>query len=379
MLEGLNPAPNIQAPKGWRPAITFDGFEGEATTQGITDAPDFNQFLIDAGYPPEEYEVVGTPRTSRWQRYDGEWLTAYKFSFHRKNAVIDLPLLWKTAKTKPRTVTVSEGKAFIVALSDFQIGKTDSRGGTQELLERVFASFDRIENAIRRGKYEKIILVDVGDIVEGFANKADMQQAATNDLSLMQQVDVAISLIWDICKRAAKYAPVQYVSVASNHCQFRLNKQQVGKPGQDDWGVMVGKQIHRLSKETGISVDVVIPHPDDESLAVDVFGDGFHVLGVAHGHQANRPEGVPDWWRKSAFGHQPVTAATILLSGHFHHLRVQELGKSSNGNSRFWVQAKTMDAGSGWFRLTSGEDSDTGIVCFEMERQTPYRGAVTVL
>lgn len=379
MLEGLNPATVVEAPKGWRPAITFDGFEGEATTQGSVEAPDFTQFLIDAGYDPQQYEVVGTPRTSRWQRYDGEWLTAYKFSFQRKNAVIDLPLLWKTAKSKPRAVTVNEGKVFVVALSDFQIGKSDYRGGTQQLLERVFASFDRIESTIRRGKYEKIILVDVGDIVEGFANKADMQQAVTNDLSLMQQVDVGISLIWDICKRAAKYAPVQYVSVASNHCQFRLNKQQVGKPGLDDWGVMIAKQVHRLSLETGISVEVTIPDPHDESLAVDVFGDGFHVLGVAHGHQANRPEGVPEWWRKQAFGNQPVAAATVMLSGHFHHLRVQELGKSSNGCSRFWVQAATMDSGSGWFRLNDGSDSDTGIVCFELLRNEKFSGSVVKL
>ena len=376
MLEGLTPAVKVEAPKGWRPAVTFDGSTGEAITPGVSGKPDFTQYLIDAGYDPNDIEVVGNSiRTSRWQRYDGEWLTSYRFTFTTKSLVTDLPLLWATAKRSnkaSKTLQFTDtGKAFIVALADFQIGKTDHRGGTQELLERIFASYDRIEEKFRKGKYEKIILVDVGDIVEGFSNKADMQQAVTNNLSLMQQVDMGVSLIWEICKRAAKFAPVEYVSVASNHCQFRLNKQQVGLPGRDDWGVMIAQQIHRLSTETGILVKVSIPDPHDESLALDVFGDGFHILGVWHGHQSGRPEGVPDWWRKQAFGGQPVSAATIGLTGHFHHLRVQELG-----NDRYWIQSPTMDAGSNWFRLNQGEDSATGIVCFEVEKNKKFTGTV---
>ena len=53
----------------------------------------------------------------------------------------------------------------------------------------------------------------------------------------MQQVDLAAALLWDLMKRLTKFAPVTYLTVASNHCQFRVNKQQVGKPGLDDWGV----------------------------------------------------------------------------------------------------------------------------------------------
>ena len=142
---------------------------------------------------------------------------------------------------------------------------------------------------------------------------------------------------------------------------------------------MIAQQIHRLATVAEIPVTVSIPQPDDESLAIDVFGDGFHVLGVVHGHQVSRPEQMADWWRKSAFGHQAVAAATTLLHGHWHHLKITELGKSSNGGSRFMIMAKTMDNGSNWWRLTSGEQSSTGTVCFEFRDKEHFQGSVMVL
>jgi hypothetical protein len=342
---------------------------------------DFEQFLIEQGFSPELYEIVGAPRTSRWQKYDGDWLTSYRFNFRRKANDIDLALTWKLAKQgiskAKRQKLIKSDKALVVMLADFQIGKLDHRGGLQNQLERIFNSYSALEQVFAKGKYEQIILADMGDIVEGFSNKADMQQTFSNQASLMQQVDIATSLIWDIIKRANKHCDnVSYATVASNHCQFRLNKQQVGMPGQDDWGVFIAKQINRLSKELELSIKVLIPEPSNESLALDVFDDKFHILGLWHGHQSARPEAVPSWWEKQAFGNQPVSAASIGLTGHFHHLRVQELGMHPNGGSRYWIQAKTMDQGSSWYRLNSGSDSQPGINYFELERNKHFTGVV---
>lgn len=379
MLENLRPAERVEAPKDWRPALEFDGEQGSATLPAVPggEVPDFNEFLLDQGFDPKEYEIVGAPRTSRWQKYDGDWLTAYRFNFRRVNNSIDLPLLWRTAKaSKSKPKAVVEGKALVVMLADFQLGKVDHRGDTETQLKRIFAAYDELEKQFKRGKYEKILLCDMGDIVEGFYNKADQQQTFTNSMSIMQQTDLAASLMWEIVKRAAKYAPVTYATVASNHCQFRLHKQAVGLPGKDDWGIVIAQQLHRLAKETNTDLRVLVPEPSDESLALDVFGDNFHILGLWHGHQSNRPEAVPQWWEKQAFGNQPVAAATIGLTGHFHHLRVHELGLSANGGSRYWIQGKTMDNGSSWFRLTQGSDSQPGLTCFELERNKHFTGSV---
>jgi hypothetical protein len=203
-----------------------------------------------------------------------------------------------------------------------------------------------------------------------------MVQLQSNDLSPMQQVDMSAAIMWDLIKRASKYAPVVYGSVASNHCQWRVNKQTVGRPGIDDWGIVILQQLRRLSSEVGLNVEFLIPHPDDEGFAFDVFGDGQHVIGAIHGHQAKRPQGIPEFWKRALFGSAYLAAVTTLVTGHFHHTIVQELGNSPKGGSRWWIQASTMDNGSDWFRRISGEDSMPAITCFELEKGVYYQGEI---
>jgi hypothetical protein len=385
MLENLvTPAPKVVAPDGWSPSVVFDGDGGEATLPPVADgeSADIEGFLRDAGIDPDQIEIVGEPRISRWQvarpfPLEPAWHTAVKVRWRAKKSGINLPLLYALAKkTKPPTVKpVTQGKALVILWSDLQIGKVDHRGGIETMLHRVSQTQAKLLKLVQRTKPERIIFCDVGDTIENFGNVADLHQLATNDLSLMEQVDLATSLAWDALKSLSKYAPITYLSVGSNHCQFRVNKQKVGS-ATDDWGIHIGRTLARLSKEVGLDITFHEPSKHDESLALDVFDDGFHVLGMVHGHQANRPEGIPDWWRKQAFGKQSVTAATVLVSGHFHHLRVQELGSTSRGTSRFWVQASTLDNGSNWWRLNSGEDSVPGLVCFELHKGADFTGTV---
>jgi hypothetical protein len=149
MLSNMKPeaAKKIQAPNDFKPGIVFDGTEGEATTPGyVTEQESFDEFLRDAGMNPDEVEVVGPMRTSRWQRYDGEWLTAYRFRFRRKTAGIDLPLLIaearKSVKLKP--LPKAEPKCLVVMWSDLQVGKVDYRGNSESLIERVSLSLIHI-------------------------------------------------------------------------------------------------------------------------------------------------------------------------------------------------------------------------------------------
>ena len=385
MLEDLvTPAPKVSIPEGWNPSVVFDAEGGEATLPPVADGEsvDIDGFLRDAGIDPDHIEIVGEPRISRWQvarpfPLEPAWHTAVRVRWRRKNSAINLPLLYSLAKkTKPPVVkSVAHGKALVVLWSDLQVGKVDHRGGIEQMIQRVTETQAKLLQLVKKTKPERIIFCDVGDSIENFGNVADLHQLATNDLSLMQQVDLFTSMTWSLLKSLSKYAPITYLSVGSNHCQFRVNKQKVGS-ATDDWGIHVGRTLARLSKEVGLDITFHEPAKHDESLAYDVFGDGFHVLGMVHGHQANNPNMIPDWWRKQSFGKQSVTAATVLVSGHFHHLRVQELGSTNRGTSRFWVQAATLDNGSNWWRLNSGEDSQPGLVCFVLERDTDFTGTV---
>jgi hypothetical protein len=268
-----------------------------------------------------------------------------------------------------------------VLWSDLQVGKVDYRGNSDSLLERVALTQARLIEQVKREKPEQVIFADLGDTVENFYNANSAQQHYSNDLSIMEQVDVATTLAWQTLREIAQLVPkVTYASVGSNHCQFRAaNGKAIGKP-TDDWGVFIGRQLARLAHEVGATnIRFLEPQPYEESLAIDVFDDGYHVLGIVHGHQASRPETVGDWWRKQTFGRQAVADASLLVHGHWHHLRVQELGSVDRGDklaSRFIVMAPTMDNGSNWFRMNSGEDSIPGLATLILEQGRDYTGTV---
>lgn len=377
MLENLQPAPKVQTPPNVRVGIEFDGTEGVAQTPAL-DTPNFDEFLVDAGFNPDEIEIIGVPRTSRWQRYDGEWLTAYRFNFRKKTAGIDLPLLMREAnrKVKTKPLPKPEPKALVVLWSDLQVGKVDYRGNSESLIERVKLMQQRLVALVKKEKPEKILFCDTGDTIENFGNAADISQLQSNDLSIMEQVDLATTFAWQTIRTLYELVPdVTYLSVGSNHCQWRINKQVVGKPS-DDWGIFIGRQLARLSQEAKLNIKFLEPQPHDESLAIDVFGDGFHILGMAHGHQAKRPDMMATWWRGQAFGRQPVSEASVLVHGHWHHLRVTEMGSTPRGTSRFMVMASTLDNGSGWWRKVTGEDSVPGLVTFLLEKEVDFTGTV---
>ena len=381
MLENLEPAKKVEVSPFGRPGVTFDGSVGEATTPYLTSDKDFTEFLIEAGYDPDFYEVIGNPRTSKWQqREGGEWLTSYRFTFRIKTGTIDLPLVLeearKTIKKNKKSLQVAKtDKALVILWSDLQVGKVDHRGGTLALIERVELTKAKLVDLIKREKPAKVIFADLGDTVEGFDN-AGGNQLQSNDLSPMQQVDLATTLAWEHLKLIAEHVPdITYASVGSNHCQWRVRGKQQGT-ATDDWGIHIGRTLARLAQETKAPIKFLEPQPHDESLALDVFDDQFHILGIWHGHQSPRPDQVPTWWRQQAFGNQPVSAATIGVSGHFHHLRVLELGSTPRGTSRFWIQASTMDNGSGWWKLRAGEDSTPGLVTFILEQGKDFAGTV---
>jgi len=198
MLDDLvTPAPKVVAPDGWSPSVVFDGDGGEATLPAVVgDAPaDVDGFLRDAGIDPDQIEIVGEPRVSRWQvarpfPLEPVWHTAVKVRWRRKNSAVDLPLLYSLArKTRPSAPkVVSPGRALIVLWSDLQVGKVDHRGGVDALLARVAETEARLVQLVKRTKPERIVFCDVGDTIENFGNVADLHQLATNDLSLMQQV-----------------------------------------------------------------------------------------------------------------------------------------------------------------------------------------------
>jgi hypothetical protein len=195
---------------------------------------------------------------------------------------------------------------------------------------------------------------------QGFENTGS--QAHTNDRSFPEQLDDAQAILAQFVTRvAARHRRTRVATVPSNHGAWRKGKDRLGRPG-DDFGIMTHRSIARVMEVSGRDdVGFVIPDPWSEALAIQVRGA---VVGMAHGHQVSKPDGVPDWWARQTHGGGPLAAASILITGHFHHLRVQSTG-SIDGRDRWWLQAPTLDNGSAWFRNGSGgSDSEAGLLTF---------------
>ena len=81
----------------------------------------------------------------------------------------------------------------------------------------------------------------------------------------------------------------------------------------------------------------------------------------------SNPNGFPDWWAKQTHGGGPLAAATIAITGHFHHLRVQPSG-AIGGRARWWFQAPTLDNGSSWWANGGGgSDCEAGLLTFTID------------
>ena len=361
--EKLAKAPILRSiPKGWQPSFNWDGEQGELTTEPMTGQPDWDELLTQRGFDPELFEVVGNVRHSQWQqREGGEWLNSYRVTVRKKTPGIDLPALFAAAKkTSIKPVKPQTGEALIVVWADPQTGKTDHRGGTEQLISRIMEKQTKLEAYIKANKTSKAFFLNAGDSIEGFENVES--QYFTNDLSLQDQLDLEATFEWSMLGLLRKYhESVTAATVGSNHCAWRKGKATLGRPS-DDWGLFIQRQLKKMSDIAGAGINFVEPESWSESLTVDVDGT---VVGLVHGHQA-APNQFSNWWAKQVHGGAPLAHADVVVSGHYHTLSIQPSGRNPyTGRSKWHLQAPTLDNGSSWYANKSGgTDSDPGLLVF---------------
>lgn len=377
------PAPEPQLPK-----LTVDaGPDGGEFTGLVTREPiapgdyqgAFAKVYELAGLNESDYRIVDdTVRFSSWQQSargkDGTrdliTLYSYRARFQRITAadrdVENIAELVKIAKANARKSPRPNPSKLtrVVVVSDAQIGKVGSRGGTPELLERVATLLERLDDVMTRQPCEDVLIVDPGDLTEGFDNYKG--QKHLNDLSHPSQLRVARALLTDIVTSVAvRHDRATVVTCPSNHGAWREGKESLGKPS-DDYGIDVHHAVSEaLARDPRFRhVSWVFPGEWEQSVALDVRGAR---VGVVHGHQRNNPDHIPAWWKGQSHGNQPLADASILISGHWHHLRWQPCGNTRDGQSRWWFQAPTMDNGSDHYRHSSGEDSEAGLLTFTID------------
>lgn len=354
---------------------TYKDNEGEITVVIHEDlAPE--DILRKFGRDPEKIRIVGVLEETHWQFNGVDWNHRYKFRTEKivpdegeDLTIKDLPLLYSRVNA-PFFPSLAEPiwdpiRATVVVWADPQTGKRDSRGGTPELIERMAAAKRKLITYLEDYPAPQAAFLSVGDEVESFENIG--AQAFTNDLSFPDQLDLELTFELDFIRvLAANHPEVVVAGTSSNHCAWRRGKDTLGKPS-DDYGLYLKRQLEKALRLNEDYDHVTFVHPPewDETNAVTVAGTK---IAMAHGHQVNNPNQITDWWKKQAFGRQSSADADILLTGHFHHFRMEEVigGEGGIVKPRTWIQAPTMDNGSSWVRNKWGNDSTPGILVFQV-------------
>lgn len=364
-------APRTTIPKGWEPRVEVDVHGGLLVSTPRTpsvDEPDHAELLAEFDLDPQKWRVTAL-RRSRWQRYDGEWLEAYRASFVPHHAsVSDLTLdverlIDEVKKHKPAKGERPDGDhGLVAATGDTQLGKVDGDGtaGTvNRVLERFDASAYRVR-ALRKLGYGigEVVLPWLGDCLEGNQSQGGNAAAAGRiDLTITEQVRVLRRIMMQQVKIMAPTASRIIVPVIPGNHDEAERRGSIVRSYTDSWAIEAGSAVADACAENPDAyghVSFVFPKPDELTVTIDVQGT---ILGMAHGHQFGRDP--LKWWAGQSHGRQPIGEAHILLGAHLHHLRLQDTGKD-----RVFMQVPALDGGSTWFRHRQGEDSRAGMLSF---------------
>lgn len=370
-----------------KPAGDYDLGVSGGTFQNVkfdTPVKSLDDILVRLNIDPDAFEIDGTSvRVSSWQTSkrtdDGDrdviTLYSYRGNIIPRRDTINLPALYAAASRKPRQQlkAASSGHTTVVVLSDVQAGKVGARGGTPELIDRLVEKRAKLTSLLSLRKPSKTVLLEAGDLFEGFESGGN--PAFTNDLSLHEQMDLGGVEVYNFVELMHRHGRVDVVSVPSNHTAWRNGKQNLGRPG-DDLGLLVHKQVERRAHAAGLDAVWTYPAMYDESVTLDVDGT---IVGLVHGNQYS-PRGAVEWWARQTHGGQPVGSADVLVTGHYHHLSILPTGRNPyTGRSKWHIQAPTVDNGSDWFRNLRGDDSDPGLLVFDIDDNGFNLQSLTVL
>lgn len=356
-------------------------FRDVRTEQPLTDWTHiFERFGLD----PDLFTIVGdTVRMSHWQQSarakDGTRdlinLYSYRAQFRRRTEMddLDLPALYAAVENVTPPRRSDSGRATVVVWSDPQIGKTGSRGGTEELIARSALKRAKLFELLEQRQPSHTVLMDGGDGIEGFESGGNPM--FLNDLSLSAQLDLYGTEMMEWIKTLHRFAPVKIAAVPSNHAAWRNGRQNLGKPS-DDLGLFMHRQVQKVAHAADMAVEWVLPAEWDESVAFDVYGTR---IGMVHGNQFNPGQAIA-WWEKQTFGAQAVATADLLITAHYHSFGAGVAGRNpATGRQRWWLGAPTLDNSSDWYRNTHGRDSDPGLLVFDITDDGFDLGSLTIL
>jgi predicted phosphodiesterase len=354
-------------PAGFEPGIEYDSTGGvlKSVPRPAGDEPDHAELLAEFELDPAKWRITGL-RRSKWQRWDGEWLESFRATFVPSSGsvqvdvqeLLDIVGKWKPQKPVSSPVKASVSPvAYVVVLADTQVGKIDGEGSEgiiKNVLHKTDLAVARLKELRKAGReIDTIYLPQLGDCIEGM-NSQGGKHIWRTDLDLTSQIRVYRRLVLHMVKTFAPLADKVIVPcVPGNHDEAVRVGNSMATTYTDSFALDAASAVaDALADHPDYKhVSFVFPKYDTLSVTLDMAGT---VVGLIHGHQC-RGKAV-EWWKNMAHGQQDIGEATLLLSGHYHHLRIEQSGRKTH------IQMPALDGGSQWFSNTSGAEAPAGMV-----------------
>lgn len=391
----VEPPPMPRPPKGWTAGVKWDGEVPYGTSLPTVEMdPDEKRIVELMGVDPDVWAIApGTLKVTTWnqqRRQDVEpnWLKAYRGQLVERETLeataVDVEACkaeiaaWQPDVSPPEW-TLDKDDSFVVVLSDWQTGKDEGNGGTNELVGRILRSVDAVEGRIRELRaagrpLSELVVLLLGDLVEG-CDGFYAQQTFTVDRDRRSQVKIVRRLIRDALKRwVPLFGRVTVAAVAGNHGENRKDGRSYTTFADND-DVAVVEQVADILSETPIGDRIQYAIPSDR-LHQTVWAGGVPI-GIAHGHQlgggakAHSGRKALVWWKDQAFGLDALNSARLLFTGHFHHFTCTQFAHEDDGAGRWHFQAPAMDGGSDWFKERSGESATAATLTLRVSAAEP--------
>jgi predicted phosphodiesterase len=354
-------------PAGFEPGIEYDSTGGvlKSVPRPAGDEPDHAELLAEFELDPAKWRITGL-RRSKWQRWDGEWLESFRATFVPQTCtsfvgaeeLLDIVAKWKPSNTPRKPVKASVSNvAYVVVLSDTQVGKIDGEGSEgiiKNVLHKTDLAVARLKELRKAGReIDTIYLPQLGDCIEGM-NSQGGKHIWRTDLDLTAQIRVYRRLLLHMVKTFAPLADKVIVPcVPGNHDEAVRVGNSMATTYTDSFALDAASAVaDALADHPDFKhVSFVFPKYDTLSVTLDMAGT---VVGLIHGHQC-RGKAV-EWWKNMAHGQQDIGEATLLLAGHYHHLRIEQSGRKT------FIQVCALDGGSQWFENSTGQAAPAGML-----------------
>jgi predicted phosphodiesterase len=359
----------------WLPGVSWQGDEGTITTEPMEGEshPDWSGVLRVWGLDPEHFTVVEPVLFNVWGDTLGVLNRQWKGKVIRKGKqeTADIEsLIQEIKKHKPRERKPIEGGAsLVVCASDWQTGKRDG-DGLKGLVGRWLQAIDDVEFRLKELKklgrpIDSITVLCLGDLVEGCDGHYDIQ-TFTVEVDRRDQVKIARRLLRDALIRWSRIVPsITVAAIGGNHGENRKNGKAFTTLGDNDDVALVESvaEIFQANPEAYGHIKFAIP-TDELSLTLEVHGK---IIGITHGHLARSGQGVEGklrrWIADQTLGRQKIGDCDILVTGHYHSFKLADWGGVK------WLQAPALDGGSVWWRQSTGEIADVGVLTFLVSSQ----------